>query len=216
VLAEIPGAVHTRYGDVNGIFKPLRYPVHGEGDEYKESYHFACTAPTCTSITGWIISRLVLNVDSDKCDRIPCAKRGSKEATNETDQINMTVLFGDINARLQHQDGKWYPRYPRDEAYDGKYAKKEEDYAARPIFPRKHIYSGCECENNVENTSYPNELLGEYSREPYIRIANNNRDTKAEGEEDDGIGSESKIIGAVINASTIESFSMCITLKRQA
>lgn len=75
----------------------------------------------------------------------------------------MSVAAGYIHGSLQHEGSEWDTRDPTDETDDREDAEEEEHDSTSILLARDVVDSGCEGENDVENTGRPDEGLGEVS-----------------------------------------------------
>lgn len=151
------------------VLQPLRDPEHSEGNENDQSDNLASAAiPTGAGgvIAGW----LILDVDCDKGDRIPCAESCGDQTADEADQINMTVPLADINRGLEHKCREGNPGYPCVERESEEETEDQEDDAGGPVPPPKIEDGGAQCPANVQDTCDPDELLREEARKPDISV----------------------------------------------
>ena len=95
----------------------LREPVHGEGNKHDQTNDLAVATASSPIITGRIVARMVVGIDSDQSDRKPSAECHSDEASNQRHQVHMAILFRDVDCGLQHQDAERNAGDPADEAY---------------------------------------------------------------------------------------------------
>jgi len=109
----------------------------------------------------WVAAGFVFGVDGDQGDTVPGAKGRGDDAADEADHVDMSVLFGNVDAGLQHQGREGNAGDPGDEADDGEDGEEEENDAAGVVFAVEHVDGRCEAEDDVEDAGDPDELLGE-------------------------------------------------------
>jgi hypothetical protein len=85
-----------------------------------------------------------------------------------------------------------------------------------PIFPRKHVDCRYQTEYNVQDTSRPDELLGERARKPDISVAQDYGNSEAEGEENDRVCRKTKVVLATVDSSTVEACVFYVSLNCDA
>lgn len=116
----------------------------------------------------------------------------------------MSELLRHIDAGSQDEDGErdaWDPGY---EADDGENGEEEEDDSTGIIFARQHVDGRYETEDDVENSSDPDELLCKLPCKPYVDITEDNRNQEHESKQHDGICREAKVVLGTIDTSAIE------------
>jgi hypothetical protein len=77
-------------------------------------------------------------------------------------------------------------------------------HTSTPVLPRKHVDCRYQTEYDVQDTSRPDELLGEGARKPNIAVAQDDGNSEAEGEENDRVRGKTKVILAPIDSSRVE------------
>ena len=115
----------------------------------------------------------------------------------------MAVLLGNINGRLEHQDTERYPWNPGDEAEDVEDGKNQEHDGRRVVVSCKVHNCRPETKDDLENGRDPDELLGKRPSQGKVGIAANQCDCQNEGEENNGICREPKVVGRAVNATLI-------------
>lgn len=83
---------------------------------------------------------------------------------------------------LQHYHTEGNSGNPGDEAYDSKYREEEEDNSTRPVLSRQHVNGGRKTSDDVDDTSDPDELLGERAGQPDVGVTEDHGHGKAESE----------------------------------
>lgn len=81
------------------------------------------------------------------------------------------MFLGDVDGCLEHQDAERNARNPGVEAEGREDGENKEDDASRVVAARKHV-DGCdEAKNDVEDSRYPDKLLGECACNPHVSKA---------------------------------------------
>lgn len=106
----------------------------------------------------------------------------------------MAVFLAHVNGILEHQRRERDPLYPGPEAECHEDAKDEEYDTRTPVVPPQIEDGSADSPTDVQDTSHPNELLGEHAREPYVSIAEDYGNDEDEDEEDYCVGVERKSI----------------------
>lgn len=133
----------------------LGYPVHCECHENKQSNDLSRAAASHPSVARWVAARLVFDIYSDQCHRIPSPECGCKNASDERHKIYMAVFLRHIDSCPQHKNGERDAWNPADEANDVEDREDEEDDPSRPVFTRQHVDGGHEAEHDIEDARYP-------------------------------------------------------------
>ena len=107
---------------------------------------------------------MVLYIDSNERDGEPGPKGKSGKASNRADGEDMSVRLGHIHGGLKHHDTEWNAGYPTDETDDAENGKESEDDACGVVLLIEIIHCSCNSKDNMEDSSNPNELLGEQAR----------------------------------------------------
>jgi hypothetical protein len=128
----------------------------------------------------------------------------------------MTVVFADINGRLEHQDRERDAGDPCVEAESHEQTKYEEDNAGRPVMLVEVEDGGPEGEADVQDACDPDECLGEDTGEPYVGIAQDNGNDQNEYEENDCVRIEGEVVLIVIDAAAGSVAIGCVTLESDA
>lgn len=111
------------------VLEPLGNPVHGKGDEDKQTNDCGAAATTGPGrVASWVLSRFVLYIDSNHGNREPSTQCGSDDTSNERDEVDVSELLGDINASLEHDHAErdpWNPADETDNGEDGEYQEHD-------------------------------------------------------------------------------------------
>lgn len=199
VNAKVPGAVDTRDGGVDGVFEPLGDPVHGKGDVDHEADELGLAAAAAVGAAVWIARRgLVLDVEGDHGDGEPGGKSRGDEPANEADEVDVAILFADIDGRLEHQGGKGDAGDPRVKGKGGEAGKDEEDDAGGPVSLVEVVDGSAKGPADVEDARDPDELLGKGARHPDVGPGEDKGDDEDAGEEDDGVAVEGKVVAGLL------------------
>lgn len=105
VRVEVPGAIYASDYRVDRVLEPLGDPVHGECDKDEETNDLALTA-TSIGAGGVIVGRLVLDVDSDKGDRVPSGEGRSNDASDQTSEVDMAIFLANVDGGSKHESRK--------------------------------------------------------------------------------------------------------------
>ena len=78
------------------------------------------------------------------------------------------------------------------------------------------IVDGCaNAKDYVQDSGYPDELLGERSSEGKVGPGENQGDGEDEDEEDDRVGVEGEVVSCIVDSTAIERFVHAVPLKRK-
>lgn len=182
----------------------LRKPVHGESDKHNETNDLAVAAAPSAIVTSGVVAWMVVHVDGYERDGKPGAECHCKQSSNQRNDIDMAVLFRDIDGCLQHQNAEGNAWDPADKADHIEDAEQQEDNTARPVATRKHIESCDKSKDDVEDTGDPNELLREGARSPHVGVTKDGGHSKYKCKQDDCVGVQTEVISTTIYA-TIET-----------
>ena len=99
VGTEVPGTVDSGDDDMNHVLEEFGDRIHRKRDEDEQTNNFgACTATSARG-TGWIGAWFVFDIYSDESDREPSTERSRKDTTNERDNVDMSKLLRNVDAR---------------------------------------------------------------------------------------------------------------------
>lgn len=126
----------------------------------------------------------------------------------------MTVLLAHVDGTPEHQGREWDSRDPCPEAKGQEEAKHEENDTRAPIVSVQIEDGRPDSPADVQDPSYPYELLGESTCEPDVAITEDHSDDEDEYEKDHCACVECKGIRAIIDASSLNFSSRCISMKR--
>lgn len=206
VGVEIPRSVDTRDGDMNCILEPLGNPVCGKGDEDDEADDLALAAPAGPLATGGIVgARLVFDVDGDEGHRIVGGKERGQKAADGADQVDVAVLLGDINGRLEHEDAKGDARDPRVKGKDHEERKDQKDDAARIVLAVEHVNGRRQAKHDVENARDPDELLGKHAGQQHVEVAEDYGRDQHPGKQPDGMRRQAEVVELAVEAPRVGS-----------
>jgi hypothetical protein len=115
VRVKVPRAIYTSNCRVDRVLEPLRKPVHGESDKDDESNDLALAATTIGT-RRVIGGGLVLDVDSDKSDRVPSRKGRGDDASDQAGKIDVTIFLANVDGSFKHESREGNSRNPCPEA----------------------------------------------------------------------------------------------------
>lgn len=94
---------------MNDVLDDFGDPVSSKSDEDEETDHFGFAAPALRAgFVSWIVS----DVNGYHGDREPSTESRGDKPSNRRYNEDMSVVLGDINDGLKHQDGEgdtWDP-----------------------------------------------------------------------------------------------------------
>lgn len=126
----------------------------------------------------------------------------------------MAVFLAHVNGVLKHQCRERDPLYPSPEAECEEDAKDEEHDTRTPVVPPEIEDGSADSPTDVQDTSHPNELLGEHTREHNISKTEDYSDDEDEDEEDYCVGVERKGIRRIVNATALDASRLRISMER--
>lgn len=165
------------------VFKPFREPVGDKGDVGNETRHFGVAAsPSCAARLA-VAGGRVLDIDGGECNGKPSCVRGPNESSKKTDQVDVTIVIGDMNRGLQHEGAEGYPTNPGYEGDNHDDDKDQEDNATSVVLSVQHIYGSSETPDDVQNAGEPNDLLRKEAYEQNIGETEHHGEREADEEE---------------------------------
>jgi hypothetical protein len=214
VRVEVPRAIDASNCCVDCVLEPLREPVHRKGSEGNKTDNLALAA-TSVGARRIVVGRLIFDVYSYQSDRVPSREGCSNDASDKTGEINMAVLLANINGGSEHESRKGDSRNPGPEAERHEQTKDQEHYSSRPVFAIQVKDGRSNCETHIENTSDPDELLGEESRKPDICEGEDKCDGEDKHEENDGTRVERKVVAIAIDSIASVALVSRVSLKNE-
>ena len=215
--AKVPTSIYPGDGGMKGLSNPLGYPETGKCHEDHQPDHLTTRAASSSLMTGWVATvGMIFDVDGRQRDRPPGAKSKRDDTTDQRRGEDPAMMLGHIHDGLQHQHTKGDARDPADETNDVEDRKDQEHDGGRVIMTHEIDNGGADTEDDLQDTGDPNELLGERPRKGEVDIAKDEGRAEDKSEQNNGVGRETKFIGAAIDAATIETLGNSISLDREA
>lgn len=103
-----------------------------------------------------LIPRVVFCINGYQSDTEPCAESGCDESSDEGDNEDMAVIFGDIDYDFQHENREGNSGDPGNEADDVEDGEDDVDNSCRVISSRKVDDGGTDTEDDLQNSGDPN------------------------------------------------------------
>lgn len=115
----------------------------------------------------------------------------------------MAELLRHVDRGLQHQNAErdaWDPANEADHVED---AEQQEDDASRPVAARKHIKRRDKTEDDVQNTSDPDQLFGERARSAHVSVGEDRGHAEDEREQNNGVGVQCELVATTVDGTVL-------------
>ena len=128
----------------------------------------------------------------------------------------MALVSSNIHGCLEHDYCEWNAWDPAPEAEGGKERKDHEHDPSAPEMLVEVVDCCSNCDCDVENASDPDELLSEVLRSEKVCPGEDESNGQDEGEQDDGVGIERKIVLRIVYSSTAKAVIFGVLVEGEA
>lgn len=213
--------IRREFVSANGLthLDPLGDPVASESDKNNQPDDSAAGTPSfCITSRIRCISRAARHVgcvNTNQSTTEVCAECNTCNTTEEADDKDVNALHPrNIHCLLEHANRERDSGDPADEADNGEYCEDGEDNSGSPQMSDEVIYRCADGEDAVENSSQPNEELGEGSCSQKVCPREYKAHDKDEYKENDCVGVEGEIILVAIDSSTDQGMIFRVSVER--